>query len=290
MKKEIITPILLLLLFVAASLSFVIAAGSSSGGSSSGGSSNNNDEPSTTPATPPPPTITTCENFNTVRERVSCRFQNSVVARAESATVIEEACRGHARQAACTALYRRSSECYDVSSPREKKRCFLEKSGININAGGTFRAAPDTQKREYVVLLLYELQERIESMEERGALSADQAAHLVTKIVEIKKLILEDKPRSEIVPKIQQFKTDYRATTGRGSQPENYNCEANSDCELRTYNYCCGTALDGINRCYSKQEPEQQTPSCDSNTVCPILPPAPTSCECIYSACTGVAQ
>ena len=167
---------------------------------------------------PIPPTRTTCEDLTSMRERIKCRFQNKVVARAEATTVTEEACRGHTRQAACTALYQRSSGCYDISTPSEKKRCFLEKAGININAGGTFSAAPNDVKRNYVILLLYELQERIENMEERGTISDDQAANLVTQIVEIKKLILEGKPRSEIVPKIQQFKSDYREIASTPAQ------------------------------------------------------------------------
>ena len=159
-------------------------------------------------------TTTTCEDIDTPRERIKCRFQNKAVARAESSAVTEEACRGQARAEECKQLYVISKSCYDINSATAKKRCFLEKAGININASGTFRAAPNDSKRNYVILLLYELQERIENMEERGALSTDKATNLITQIVEIKKLILEGKPRSEIVPKIQQFKTDYREIVG----------------------------------------------------------------------------
>ena len=234
------------------------------------------------------PSQVSCETPNTLRERIKCRFQNKAVARAESSIVIEEACRGQARAEECKQLYRQSKECYEIESAREKKRCFLEKSGVNINAGGTFRAAPDDTKRNYVVLLLYELQERIEEMEETGTLTSDEATDLVTQIVEIKKLILEGKPRSEIVPKIQQFKQDYRTATG-AQQPTDYSCSSNSDCELRVFNYCCGAALEGINRCYNKNEPEQQALICTSGNPCPGFQGPPiTSCGCVNSVCAGV--
>jgi len=164
------------------------------------------------------PARTTCENIDILRERIKCRFQYKAVARAEASQVVEEACRGRASEQACIALYDRSAMCYELTNAVAKKRCFLEKSGININAGGTFRAAPDDTKRNYVVLLLYELQERIENMEETGTLTSDEAAGLVAQIVEIKKLIIEGKPRSEIVPKIQTFKQDYRTVVGGTAQ------------------------------------------------------------------------
>lgn len=263
--------------------SFVMAVGSSSGGSSS----NDNPSPAVTQQTA---TVTTCETATTLRERIKCRFENRDVAGAERYSVVEEACRGHNKTESCIQLYQRSRACYDAASPVAKKRCFLEKSGININAGGTFRAAPDETKRNYVVLLLYELQERIEEMQEDGELTADEAADLVAKIVEMKKDILTGTPRAEIVPKIQQFKQAYRTAAGL-TTPTAFACSSNTDCELRTFNYCCGALVEGINRCYHVNELVQQTPTCTSESPCPSFSgPAPTSCECINTVCTGVSN
>ncbi len=205
MKREIF--ISTLLIFVILFSYSVMAAGSSTGNGNNANSNGNATQVPTTPST-----LTTCENLDTINDRIKCRFQNKAIAKAEASNIIEEACRGHNRGQACAALYRRSAKCFDINAPREKKKCFLEESGVNLNAGGTFRAAPDDTKRNYVVLLLYELQERIEKMQEQGTLTTDQSASLVTKIVEIKKLIIEGKPRSEIVPKIQAFKQEYRTT------------------------------------------------------------------------------
>ncbi len=198
----------LLLICIILSLSLVIAAGSSSGGSSSSNSqprANNSQGTNYSGATK-----TTCETASTPKERILCRFKNKVIAQNEKYSVVEEACRGHNRTEECKQLYTRSASCYQESNAISKKRCLLSKSGINLNQGGTFRESPNDVKRNYVVLLLYDLQERIENLEEKGVITSEEGASLVTKIIEIKKLILENTPRSNIVPKIQEFKQEYR--------------------------------------------------------------------------------
>src|SRR3989338_1256970 len=156
--------------------------------------------------------ITTCEDKESVEGRIKCRFENKEVAVREAVDAVEEACRSSAdeKKEKCRQFYKNSAKCFNSANPVEKKRCFLKESGININAGGTFRAAPDETKRNYVVLLLYELQEKIEAKQEQGIITTDQATSLVTKIVEIKKLILSGAKRSDIVPKIQEFKKEFR--------------------------------------------------------------------------------
>mgnify|MGYP001561686937 CR=1 FL=1 len=211
MKKSITLISIVLLL----SISFVLAAGSSSGGTPS----RNSDSPAQIVVSG----RTTCEDIEAIRERIKCRFQYKAVARAEAADVVEEACRGRAgaiNEDKCKALYERlkNKKCYDFEDPVAKKRCLLKESGININTGGTFRAAPNDVKRSYVVALLYELQERIEKLEANGEITVDESASLVAKIVEIKQMILDGKPRSEIVPKIQAFKAEFRATITEDEQ------------------------------------------------------------------------
>lgn len=181
--------------------SFVIAAGSSSG--------NAEDReveriPSTTSE------IESCETQETLRDRIKCRMENPSVAYREAYQAVEEACRDNRYKERCENLYKNSAKCYNEDNLSERKRCFLNESGISFNAQGTFRAAPDENKRNYVVLLLYELQERIEDMQSDGNITVDQATSLVEKIVEIKRMILAKEPRSEIVVKINEFKQEYR--------------------------------------------------------------------------------
>lgn len=153
----------------------------------------------------------TCEGLTSLRERIQCRIDNPSIAAMEAYNAIEEACRNNDRVEVCQELYERSEKCYYMNDSASKKRCFLIESGININAGGTFRAAPDDQKRNYVVLLLYELQERIEDAEKENKITSDQASDLIAQIVEIKKMILNKEPRASIVIKINKLKEDYRA-------------------------------------------------------------------------------
>lgn len=181
--------------------SFVMAAGSSSG--------NAEDEeeiPSTTSS------IQTCEDKETLRDRIRCRMDNPSVAYREAYQAVEEACRGSTseRLQACEKLYKASSYCYNEDSIFERKSCFLRESGISFNSGGTFRAAPDENKRNYVILLLYEMQERIEKMKLDGKITSDEATSLIEKIVEIKKMVLAKEPRANIVVKINEFKQEYR--------------------------------------------------------------------------------
>lgn len=155
-------------------------------------------------------TAATCEDKATPKERIKCRFENKEIAVKEARTTVEEACRDSNKKEACQTLYKRSAQCYNETNPITKKKCLLKESGININAGGTFRAAPDETKRNYVILLLYDLQEKIEKKVDEGKITTEQAANLVTKIVEIKKLILSGAKRSEVAPKIKEFKVEYR--------------------------------------------------------------------------------
>lgn len=200
------------LLFLIVFSSFAYAVGTSSGGSSSSRTRNREVNSSASANA----VATTCETYSNIESRIRCRFQNKAVAERESYNVVEEACRGHANAtiSACENLYKRSHACYDMTSPVAKKRCFLNESGININMGGTFRAAPAESKRNYVVLLLYDLQERIEHMQEEGQLTAEEATSLVSQIVEIKRMIISGQKRSDIVLKINEFKTEYRTVVG----------------------------------------------------------------------------
>ncbi len=180
---------------------FVLAAGISTGDTDDSNSENERN---------PTESRIVCEEKETLRERVKCRLENRAAVRDYAYNVVEEACRDDRFKEKCESLYERSAKCYGEDNVVMKKRCFLQESGISINSAGTFRAAPDENKRNYVVLLLYELQERIEKMQEEGKITTDQATSLVTKIVEIKKMILAGEERADIVVKMQEFKQEYR--------------------------------------------------------------------------------
>jgi len=190
--------------------SFALAAGTSTRDSS-----NNN------AVAIPAGTVTTCEDKQELRERIKCRIENKKVAITEKYGSVEEACRGQTDEVknACEKLYEVSARCYNEADPILKKRCFVQVSGVNIDAKGVFRATPTETKRDYVILLLYDLQERIEKMQEEGKITTDQASSLITKIVEIKRMILAKEQRSEVVVKMNEFKKEYRLViSSKGAQ------------------------------------------------------------------------
>jgi len=204
MKKAFIISIIIILLLG----TFVLAAGSST--NTRKNSTNTN-------------STVNCEDKTNLEDRIRCRMQYPDKAKAYG---IEEACRGHNKTDACSRLYERSARCYNetlTNGSIMKKKCFLNESGININRGGTFRAAPKEAKQNYVVLLLYELQERIERMQESGLITADEASSLIAKIVEIKRMILAEEPRSDIIIKINEFKREYRSVVLGKSRGGNNN-------------------------------------------------------------------
>ncbi len=205
MKKSIVSVIIFLL-----SLSFVLAAGSSSGGNSANSAQDNS--PNATSSTQVSK-AEACENIGVIRERILCRFKLTETERKsynQRFNVIEEACRGSEKQEQCKQLYKKLAPCYKESNASNAKKCMLKESGINLNQGGTFKSAPREVKRNYVVAQLYNLQERIEAMHERGEITDEQATDLVNSIVGIKKMIINGSPRADIVPKMQEFKQKFK--------------------------------------------------------------------------------
>ncbi len=200
MKKE-------LFIFLSASFVLLLIAGVYAAGPSSGNSNQNSqNNTQTNRQTNQTQSPVNCETFTTIKERIKCRFENkgNLV---DNPNYQEEACRNNAKAAVCVQLYKDAKPCYELSSAPEKKACFLTKSGISQR--GALSAAPNEKKRNYIVLLLYELQERIESTEAQAQITTEEAANLVALIVEIKQDIFAEKPRSEIVPKVQNLKQEY---------------------------------------------------------------------------------
>lgn len=146
----------------------------------------------------------------TMRDRIHCRIQNraTYIAPANS---VPEACRDlrtatltpETAQGRCVAYYRVIAPCYD--SP-EKRACLMHAAGI-ANSRLSDEVENRGQKaRDYVIAILYNLEERLENMNEAGAITDDVTAEGVAKIVEIKRMILEGKSRAEIQPKIMELR------------------------------------------------------------------------------------
>jgi len=135
-----------------------------------------------------------CEDANNRIERISCRLswarQHNSDYESPSGTV-PEACRGLGNRALCQNLHDNVRECYDLNG-RDKNRCFKRISGFVKGNLADEETDRPMKAKKYVVVLLSDLQEKIESAVEKGRIDEDKGAELIEKIVEIKQFILDD--------------------------------------------------------------------------------------------------
>jgi len=170
-----------------------------------------------------------CDSQTDRKERILCRLREAKEARLANRAalreryasadyerdVLPEACRrlGEATQTTitsktqCRELYNNLRECYSMSG-REKPRCFKENAGLT---GNRLSDAAPKYVRNYVVALLYDIQERVEHANEEGNVSDEDAAAIIDLIVEIKEDIMNGEGRGVVRPKIAELKTLLRA-------------------------------------------------------------------------------
>lgn len=207
MKKEFVIFVLAVLLI--SSFGNVYAAGRGGGGD--GGDTTNTEGMMRDPAA----ARVNCDDaitLTTMRARIHCRIQNraTYVAPVDS---VPEACRdlrtteenSEDPQGRCVSYYRLITPCYDADSPQSKRACLMRVAGISTRLADESEDRAE-KARNYIVAVLYNLEERLEEMNEAGTITDDVAADGIAKIVEIKRMILEGKTRTEIMPKMQEFK------------------------------------------------------------------------------------
>jgi hypothetical protein len=207
MKRVSLIFVLAILLIVP----FIYSAGESTGGDSNTNDStknntnNSSNSLNATNSTNPGFARVNCEAEESLRERIRCRLENKGNITNESS--VPEACREIERQPACVALYRSSVGCYLEENYKDKKECFLRQSGIL--QGGTLRSIGNESKLNYTILLLYEVQERIENMYEKNLLTSNEASSLIEKITNIKKKLYEGVTKGETMSDIKELREDY---------------------------------------------------------------------------------
>lgn len=151
--------------------------------------------------------------FATMRARIGCRIQNRATYVAP-ANAVPEACRdlrtadgdSEDPQGRCVAYYRVIAPCYNEESPQGKRGCLARASGILHS-----RLLDETENREqkardFMVALLYDLEEKLEEKNENGEIDDVTAADGIAQIVDIKRMVLEGKSREEIIPKLRELK------------------------------------------------------------------------------------
>ncbi len=109
------------------------------------------------------------------------------------------------------AFYATIQTCFKLEG-RAKDACFKRASGFTKARLNEENSTQRPEKaRDYMVALLYHLQERVEKAHEKGRISADDASALINKIVEIKQEILSGAKKEEIRPMVRELKEMWRA-------------------------------------------------------------------------------
>lgn len=201
MKKAFMSYIVLVLLLVSM-LAMVAAVGRTTGGTTNRTAETNPTLNAVTAAA--------CETRAELKDRIACRIEAR-----SSVQSIEESCRAVPlmQQAACNAFHNKARPCYDAS-PREKFTCLRQQVGFG--QGQMNRYAPE-DRRKYAALLMYELQERIETQHEQGRLTDEETADLIASVVEIKQALLTNMSIDTIKEDMVAFKVKWRTAIGTAS-------------------------------------------------------------------------
>jgi len=176
-------------------------------------------------------TSVNCDVSNVRLDRIKCRLENREAIKArtqmreryanyndDSSTY--EACQGLRNEGLCVALYAQSRRCYNLSSGTDRDECFKSvtefkerQASVEVERAENKMEAR-LRVRHYMVLVLYNMQGKVEAANERGKISDEDAAELIDKIVEIKRLTLEGEGKAEIRTEIAELKVMWRAALG----------------------------------------------------------------------------
>lgn len=150
---------------------------------------------------PAPEKKFSCEDFKTVKERVECRLVNGT-----TSETLPESCRDRSDSSACTKLYKDVLPCYKLNG-KEKDKCFKMHAGFKgISVAAESGRGNKKGIDNYLLFLLYDLEEKVEDAYKDGKISSSNAAELISDITELKKAINDGKPKSEITDSIKMLK------------------------------------------------------------------------------------
>jgi hypothetical protein len=188
--------------------------------------------------------VSECEEFDNRTERIKCRLRIARESKVAGETSddgdyddqygdrIPEACLRlkdaaeendkHLTKDHCKRLYRNVNKCYELPG-RAKDQCFKRIIGFaraHINDEDDDKPR---KSRQYVVVLLYELQERIEHVNEEGKISDEDSAEIIDLIVEIKEDILNGEGKEVVKPKLKELRVKIKAVRPSGEDGEDAN-------------------------------------------------------------------
>ncbi len=150
-----------------------------------------------------------CEKLSLREDRILCRLRQSKMGNYTfNYSIIPEACRNETFQEKCQSYYAKIRPCY-TKEGEAKLACFRRLSGLS-NAALNGQGVKKAEMRDYVIALLYDLEQRAEDLNEDGKLSDDDTALMITQITTIKTKILEGANASEVRPLMQELKTMWK--------------------------------------------------------------------------------
>jgi hypothetical protein len=154
-----------------------------------------------------------CEKYKNRKERIRCRLKYIKKHKEEFKAPdnkAPEACRrlGKDKMKRCKQFYENSQKCY-LKKGKSKNKCFKHLANFaNAKLKDEKENKNKNKKsRDYVILLLYDIQEKIEKAIENERVDADKGAEAIDKIVEIKEDILNGIKKNVIKPKMLQLRT-----------------------------------------------------------------------------------
>jgi hypothetical protein len=147
-----------------------------------------------------------CEEFDDRKERIRCRLVHGEEYKSPEGNV-PEACKVSGEKVGhCVALYSTLKNCYKLEG-KTKDRCFKRAIGLRKASLNDENPEGRVQKaRDYIVALLYDLQERVEEASEEGKIDSDDATDLIEKIVEVKQGILNGAGKAETREMMRELK------------------------------------------------------------------------------------
>lgn len=153
-----------------------------------------------------------CENSEDRKERIKCRLQYIKDNKEDFEAPynkIPETCRNltnFENRGKCVSFYQKSQACYEKNGI-DKNKCFKILANFakaNIKDEKNER---NQKARDYALLLLYDMQQKIELAVKNDKIGAEEGSKVIEKIVEIKEDILSGKTKREISPKFLELKS-----------------------------------------------------------------------------------
>ena len=155
-----------------------------------------------------------CEQKETRFQRIKCRLEIQRNVSLDDLNITEESCLNVRNQSKCNALYAHVRACYNKQGIF-KDQCFKRTAGFikkNIKEEKNSDAL-----RNYMIFLLYNLQEKVEDAQSSGNITSEQGAQLIDLIVSIKQDILNNLTKEEIKPKLRELKEKWRDIMEQGA-------------------------------------------------------------------------